>query len=286
MALGSRAGVGGILCVLGVIALGVSIACSYVPAADRVVYAGQSITIGPAESATWKVGDTTSGLVVHEQNTDAAWVSIQTVTGLAELVIQKPGTPTRVLKLRVICGVHALLAGVGALLLLFGLPTLWGNRAWTELLSEKGGGLSLAKTQLLIWFCVSIVILAGTCIPVKPIPDISSSLGILLGLGGITTALGAVASPLAPAPPAGTPAAPTPPAKLVDLVTDWKDQADMSRYQYLIITILGAFAILFAFASHLVCPEIPTSFFYVIVASQATYLGTKVVKATTSQAAA
>jgi hypothetical protein len=173
--------------------------------------------------------------------------------------------------------------------------------AWYFLLSERGGGLSLSRVQLLIWFLPAIAIYAGLSIPLHKFAPMDTTLAVLLGLSGATTLLGTVASPASPAAPQGqkAPSVPTgpfygaqtatgttPPDETIakfdpsDLVTDWRGDGDMSRYQYLLLTLVGATVFSIAFLGSMRIPTIPDQFLYLIGASQATYLGTKAVKAT------
>jgi hypothetical protein len=130
-----------------------------------------------------------------------------------------------------------------------------------------------------------------------------TTLAVLLGLSGATTLLSTAASP----PVASRPVTPTsstpgvreqsPPAPFAiamlpamkvgeiqsfdarDLVTDWQGSGDISRYQYLLLSLVGATIFTIAFLRTVRIPTIPEQFLYLIAASQATYLGTKAVKA-------
>jgi hypothetical protein len=64
-----------------------------------------------------------------------------------------------------------------------------------------------------------------------------------------------------------------------DLVSDWQGGGDVSRYQYLLLSLVGATIFTIAFLRTVRIPAIPEQFLYLIAASQATYLGTKAVKA-------
>ena len=188
--------------------------------------------------------------------------------------------------------------------------------SWYYLLSESSGGLSLAKVQLLLWFLPAACIYAAISIPLHTFPPMDTTLAVLLSLTGATTLLSAASSPkdnqgaakaqpaaapavAAPAPSAvagTTPAAPasvaTPgvpaggmPSTIPDLsarqlVTDWQGNGDMSRYQYLLLTLLGVTIFTISFLKEFRIPTIPQQFLYLIAASQATYLGTKAVKET------
>ena len=67
-----------------------------------------------------------------------------------------------------------------------------------------------------------------------------------------------------------------------DLVSDWQGGGDVSRYQYLLVSLVGATVFTIAFLRTVRIPAIPEQFLYLIAASQATYLGTKAVKAAKS----
>ncbi len=68
------------------------------------------------------------------------------------------------------------------------------------------------------------------------------------------------------------------PPKLSDLVTDWRQQGDLSRYQYLLLSIVGAITMVAAFATSFRLPAVPQQLLILLGASQATYVGTKAVK--------
>lgn len=260
---------------------------------DEIVYAGGVVPVGAADGASF-VPDAGAGaspipLPIHDPATAAPWVTITDVTGPGVLTLTRSGVQTARTRLQIIAPYNAILVGLAVVCLMFGLPLVIGmKRPWPDLIAEPGGGLSLAKTQLLLWFVVAFVIIAGLSLPLHALPEVTSSLAMLLALGGITTVVGAVTSPPltlgdeGDAPALATVANPaSPAASAKDLVTDWNDQPDISRYQYLLIAIVGATAVLLSYASRLAAPEIPTSFYYLLAASQATYLGTKAVKSAT-----
>jgi hypothetical protein len=178
--------------------------------------------------------------------------------------------------------------------------------AWYFLLSEPGGGLSLARVQLLIWFLPAVSIYAGASMPLHRFAPMDTTLAVLLGLSGATTLLSSAASPpVASQPVTPTPsvpgireASPPPPFATAletrmpamkageiqsfdarDLVTDWQGSGDISRYQYLLLSLVGATIFTIAFLRTVRIPVIPEQFLYLLAASQATYLGTKAVKA-------
>jgi hypothetical protein len=198
----------------------------------------------------------------------------------------------------------ALLAALGMFLIVISLPPIIFGRkgaasapgAWAALLSEPGGGLSLARVQLLVWFVPALLAYAAVSIPTLTFAPIDATLAVLLGMCGATTALGAVANPSARSQPLGiislpprTPfpsmAGPAPavapaadPPRLADLVEDWEGRGDFSRYQYLLLSIVGAVILSAGFVINLSFPTLPNEFVALIGASQATYLGTKAVK--------
>jgi hypothetical protein len=213
----------------------------------------------------------------------------------------------------------AYLAGLGVLGWLIGLPYTFLRTeflrdqsgkpvgAWYYLLLEPSGGLSLSRVQLLIWFLPAIAIYAGVSLPLHRFAPMDTTLAVLLGLSGATTLLSTVSSPSTPAPAlptksalsigAGVPPPPfygavaerllgtasdVPNLNAGDLVSDWQGGGDVSRYQYLLVSLVGATIFTIAFLRTVRIPAIPEQFLYLIAASQATYLGTKAVKAAKS----
>jgi hypothetical protein len=194
----------------------------------------------------------------------------------------------------------ALLAAAGVLCLALGLPyalfdpnlTTSGGKthvgSWYYLLSESGGGLSLAKVQLLLWFLPAACIYAAISIPLHTFPPMDTTLAVLLSLTGATTLLSAATSPKGKpeaaeteaAAPGGVATSTIPDPSPKQLVSDWQGNGDMSRYQYLLLTLLGATIFTISFLKEFKIPTIPQQFLYLIAASQATYLGTKAVKET------
>jgi hypothetical protein len=194
----------------------------------------------------------------------------------------------------------ALLAAAGVLCLALGLPyalfdpnlTTSGGKthvgSWYYLLSESGGGLSLAKVQLLLWFLPAACIYAAISIPLHTFPPMDTTLVVLLSLTGATTLLSAATSPKGKpeaakaeaAAPGGVATSTIPDPSPKQLVSDWQGNGDMSRYQYLLLTLLGATIFTISFLKEFKIPTIPQQFLYLIAASQATYLGTKAVKET------
>ncbi|HZI67708.1 MAG TPA: hypothetical protein VFF17_14200 [Thermoanaerobaculia bacterium] len=214
----------------------------------------------------------------------------------------------------------AYLAGLGVLCWFIGLPyaflrteNLYDESRkpvgpWYYLLLEPSGGLSLSRVQLLIWFLPAIAIYAGVSLPLHRFAPMDTTLAVLLGLSGATTLLSSAVSPPAtvvvpstksqiaiqddvPPPPfygtAGTrlpsgSASEIPRLDARDLVTDWQGGGDVSRYQYLLVSLVGAAVFTIAFLRTVRIPAIPEQFLYLIAASQATYLGTKAVGAAKS----
>lgn len=180
------------------------------------------------------------------------------------------------------------IAGLGVLLLLLGIPYVLEAgkgvrdtsaipvKPWYYLLSEAAGGYSLARVQLLIWFAPAVVLYGGLCVSLHQFVEIDTTMAVLLGLSGATTLLGTAANPPAAAVP--QPGAPVEPPKLSDLVTDWRQHGDLSRYQYLLLSIVGAITMVAAFAASFRLPAVPQQFLVLLGASQATYVGTKAVK--------
>jgi hypothetical protein len=172
-----------------------------------------------------------------------------------------------------------LLLLVVAVLLPYGLgPEEAGQLGgpWYQLLSEAGGGYSLARVQLLVWFLPTTILYGALSFTLHSFVEISAQLTILMGLSGATTLLGTAASP----PPAAG-AAPVAP-DLRDVVTDWNSHADLSRYQYLLLSLVGATIMVAAFWRNLAMPDVPAQFLYLLAGSQGTYLATKAVKTSAS----
>jgi hypothetical protein len=168
-----------------------------------------------------------------------------------------------------------LLLLVAAMLLPYGLgPEQAGHLGgpWYQLLSEAGGGYSLARVQLLVWFLPTAILYGALSFTLHGFVEISAQLAVLMGLSGATTMLGTAASP-APA----TGAAPVAP-NLRDVVTDWSSHGDLSRYQYLLLSLVGAAIMVAAFWRNLAMPDVPAHFLYLLAGSQGTYLATKAVK--------
>lgn len=65
---------------------------------------------------------------------------------------------------------------------------------------------------------------------------------------------------------------------LKDVVTDWQEQGDMTRYQYFLLALLGAVVVLASFAATLQVPILPSEFLGLLGLSQLAYVGTKGIK--------
>jgi len=143
---------------------------------------------------------------------------------------------------------------------------------WYQLLSEAGGGYSLARVQLLVWFLPTAILYGALSFTLHSFVEISAEIAVLIGLSGATTLLGTAASP---APAVG--AAPVSP-DLRDIVTGWNSHGDLSRYQYLLLSIVGATIMIAAFWRNLAMPSVPSQFLYLLAGSQGTYVATKAVK--------
>lgn len=188
--------------------------------------------------------------------------------------------PLRVVLVDAACGIEA---GVGILLLTLALPFLFMNvkNPWYQLLSEGDAGLSLGRVQLLLWFVPALFIYSALSLPLLRPAPLDPTLSALLGLGGFTTLLSTAASkPSAPASEGATTI-----SSLPDLVTDFDNQTDLTRYQYLAVSALGSFSLLVSFIASMTMPSIPKEFLYLVAASQAAYVGTKAVKATRTPSA-
>ena len=161
------------------------------------------------------------------------------------------------------------------LLIAIMLPAALGT-TWSSLLAEGAGGYSLARVQLIVWFLPAAVLYGALSFCTHGFVALDSQLAILLGLSGATSMLGAAASP----PQARGASQPTP--ELKDLVHDWDAHADVSRYQYLLLSLFGALVLIAGFLQKLEFRPIPSQFLFLIAASQGTYVGTKAIKAAKS----
>ncbi len=278
----------GLLLVLAGIAVLILVVVSTRSASDRVAgFVGARVSLGKRVQAA-TVGSKTLAL---ETETDASGVIESFArfdsTGPVSVKVTRDGGTTD-LELDILPRRWFWIAGLGIFLLLLGIPyaveagkgardTL-GNpvRPWYCLLSEAAGGYSLARVQLLIWFAPAVVLYGGLCVSLRRFVDIDATMAVLLGLSGATTLLGTAANPPSAAVP--QPGAPVEPPKFSDLVTDWRQQGDLSRYQYLLLSIVGAVTIVAAFVSSFRLPAVPPQLLGLLGVSQATYMGTKAVK--------
>lgn len=178
----------------------------------------------------------------------------------------------------------ALLTIVLLLAVAYCLPGAFGPASarpqgqWEALLTDADGSFSLARVQLLIWFLPAATIFGGMSIVCGRFMPVDSQLSILLGLSGVTAVLGSATNPSRP--PGGPVVAP----KLSDLVQDFNAQSDLSRYQYLLISIIGALTLVVGFIHGHDFPRIPSQLLYLVAASQGTYVGAKAVRASRSDA--
>lgn len=152
-----------------------------------------------------------------------------------------------------------------------------GHRPWLNLLSEPGGGLSLGRVQLLIWFLPAAIFWGASSLIAHGPAPIDNQLAILLGLSGATTMLGAASNPKAADSAAETDLHFSD-LHLSDLVQDWNSHGDLSRYQYLFLSLIGSLVLTAGFVQNLEFPEIPAPLLYLVAASQGTYIATKAIK--------
>lgn len=186
-------------------------------------------------------------------------------------------------------------AGPSVLRAIVGRPDM----TWAYLLSEPNGGYSLAKMQLAVWWLPAIIIVGGVFAVKLEHTVVPPTFAVLLGLAGATTALGAATSPnsafgrsslqLVPVKEFPRPHSKYTLAggvgeraatkdEFTDLVSDWQNQGDFSRYQYLLLAAIGSCVVTVAFFLDGRLIDIPKEFLALVGASQATYLGTKAVK--------
>ncbi len=148
------------------------------------------------------------------------------------------------------------------------------RRPWYRLLSEPAGGLSLGRVQFLIWFLPAAVFWGAESLVAHGPAPMDMQLAVLLGLSGATTTLGAASNPKA-ADDSDDAA-----MHLSDLVQDWNCRGDLSRYQYLFLSLIGSLVLSVGFLQHLEFPAIPVPLLYLVAASQGTYIATKAIKTT------
>lgn len=174
--------------------------------------------------------------------------------------------------------------------------------------------LSLGKTQLFLWLIPSVAIYMTESLMQMTLIDFPMALAPLLGGSIGTTALSLATSPSTTAvihadqtasatpsaPPSPAPASPAAPAlaqvaasteahaaapkghtdwSLTSLIEDWRGQGDITRYQFLFLTLCGSVVLL---ASYIIKDEIPTEvpngLLTLLGASAAGFVGTKMVK--------
>jgi hypothetical protein len=146
---------------------------------------------------------------------------------------------------------------------------------WYALLSEPSGGYSLAHLQLLIWFLPVLALYAALSAVEHRFAPMEGTVAVLLGLGGATAMLGRAASPNKDG---SSQSNPLPMPRIGDAVRDWSNTGDISRYQYLLLSLSGAAILVGTFFNEFRFVEIPQNLLLGLGASQATYLGTKAVK--------
>jgi hypothetical protein len=169
----------------------------------------------------------------------------------------------------------ALLLAIIAILLPYALGGSAGgiDGGWYRLLSEPQGGYSLSRVQMFVWFLPTAILYGALSLVQQGFVEITAQLALLLGLSGATAILGTASSPSAVASRASV--APD----LRDIVNDWNDHGDLSRYQYLLLSVVGAAVMIVAFWRKLEMPTVPPALLYLVAGSQGTYLATKTVKA-------
>jgi len=179
------------------------------------------------------------------------------------------------LRVSVIDREYGLYAGIAGLVVFFALLFLAkseepGMKPLWMAISEKDGSLSLGRAQLLLWFVPAVVIFCALSVPLLEIPRIEGTLAVLFGLAGLTRVVGGAANPPIKDEKPVEP-------ELGQLITGWDEGVDVTRVQYLAISVVGAIVLLAAFASDMRAPPIPEGFLALIGASQAAYLGSKAV---------
>jgi hypothetical protein len=277
-----RRGLAAALAILAIVAL----ACAAVVAVGRDghlvdvrAFAGRDLAVStPIQAATWVEGALPG--VVLELSADRKAVRLPVARGVGSLHLQDVGaTDTHDIRVRLVPVECAYWSAAATVLFFLTLPALFVRRraddpttsALALTLSERGGGLSLARVQFMIWFLPSLAMLAAVSVPLLAMPDIDATFAALFGLAGLTTALGTATSPERPDDP-------VPPPEARQVVEDWNNTVDFSRLQYLAISLVGAAALLAVFLVTLRVPVVPQGLLALLGASQATYLGTKAVK--------
>jgi hypothetical protein len=265
-----------ILCVLG----GVSLCWVQQPPpmADAAVIGAPFVVGGPEVAKVSRVDPTPAADLLLEPKLVDGRVLENRVRLLGNVALDVGFQDGRVVKRTVVVYSPFVLFGfmsvfaLVAVLLPYALADGASPKPWYQLLSEQDGGYSLARVQLLLWSVPVIVIYGAVSAVSRSFMSIDSQLQILLGLSGVTTFLSTAASP-APVE-RGTSSS----AALSDLVTDWNGQGDVSRYQYLLLSLFGSIVLVVSFLQKLELPHIPTELLYLVGGSQATYVVTKAVK--------
>jgi hypothetical protein len=259
---------------------------SHAPAGAELTVAGAPVTLSDGE-----VTSVTDG-AGHALRYDTLTVDDATVTRVrvwknADLTIKLKSGSTQHRHLTVVkTGTLYLTAVLFAALALtvpylFWTPDDPSHRVrygpWYQLLSEPKGGYSLARVQLLLWYLPVVVLYGASCFVSRAFMPIDTQLQLLLGLSGLTTALGTAANPKTDA------AAGDRPPNMSDMLADWNGHGDVSRYQYLLLSMFGSATLVLAFLSNLEFPQLPSQFLYLIAASQGTYIATKATKTMSAQ---
>lgn len=202
----------------------------------------------------------------------AAWLPSDTVTAAFVRVRLKDRADTPVdLRVSIIDPIYGRIAGAaGITALLAALLLMRSTPGTTGPLAERGGGLSLSRVQLLIWFIPAFAMFVALSVPLLDLAPIDPSFAVLFGLSGLTAVLSPAASPHKPDS--------APPPNLRDLVEDWQCDLDFSRIQCLALTVVGALVLLASFVPTMRVPSVPEGFLGLLGVSQAAYMGTKVVK--------
>ncbi len=145
--------------------------------------------------------------------------------------------------------------------------------AWYQLLSEPKGGYSLSRVQLFVWFLPAAILYGALSFTQQGFAEINAQISLLLGLSGATTLLGTATSPSA-----ATSSKENEAPDLRDMVQDWNEHGDVSRYQYLLLSVVGVLVMIAAFWRRIEMPTVPSQFLYLVAGSQGTYLMTKAIK--------
>jgi hypothetical protein len=290
----------GIVLVLAGVALLV-LADQRAPAAPGAVVAFVGATVRLPEQAVAVRVDDGSPIAVSEADSSKQPVArltqigrhrIDSFSSLPDAAIQKPLASISVV---VLAQSVFLLALGGLTLVVLGLPLAFGLGhgvmdaegkgvgAWAQLLSEPLGGYSLARVQLLLWSLPTSLIWGALSLLRKEFVPFDETVALLLGLSGATTLLGTATSPNQEVARRAASSVARP--RLRDLLRDWNGSADLSRYQYLVLTLIGSAVLARSMFHDLQVPQIPQGLLLTLGASQATYLGTKAAKASKGEEA-